>query len=375
MEWGHAAADDSGPRFGGADLAGPDDLAALFEGAELEVEDDEELDAFGPLRILHGWVGPSGPGAALAFPLRTDLDPEIGGIELRLRDDSRYVRGALPSFRDRHGDLTVSMGLPELVRGEERLVYTLLPYAALPRRVGDELALQAWLVEDGEPVEEAIWPLVLPDPGVRRLDNALAAVIHAAVSAEAASGVRAGPAALMGAGRVDRLEAEVARLFRLDKDGRAVAAELARSVLPEADRMVAARLRARVAPEGMPRVFGLLEFLARGAGTAAPAEEAWIAALAARLGMKGGAGPRQKRAGSSRGPSRAGPSPATAAHLQTLDLTASATWDDVRAAYRRAAHLHHPDRATPEAQAAANERMKTINAAYAALKRGMGRGR
>ncbi|MES2641543.1 MAG: DnaJ domain-containing protein [Myxococcota bacterium] len=373
MEWGQAVADDVGPRFGGADLAGPDDLAALFEGAELAVEDDDEIDAFGPLRVLHGWVGPSGPGAALAFPLRTDLDPEIGGIELRPRDDGRYVRSALPGLRDRHGDLTVSIGLPEHVRGEERLVYALLPYAALPRRLGDELSLQAWLVEDGEPIEEAIWPLVLPDPGVRRLDNALAAVIAAAVSAEAASGARAGPSALMSAGRVDRLDDEVARLFRLDKDGRAVAAELARAVGAEADRMVAARLRARVAPEGLPRVFALLYGLASGAGTAAPAEEAWIAALAARLGMKGGDGPRQKRGGSR--PSRAGPSPATAAHLQTLDLTATATWDEVRAAYRRAAQVHHPDRATPHEQAAANERMKTINAAYAALKRGMGRGR
>ncbi|MDP2306110.1 MAG: J domain-containing protein [Pseudomonadota bacterium] len=372
MEWSQAAFDDAGSRWGGADLAGPMDLAGLFEGAELEVEADDEIDAFGPLRVLHGWVGPAGPGAALAFPLRTDLDPEIGGIELRLRDDGRYVRGALPAFRDRHGDLTVSIELPAHVPGEERLVYTLLPYAALPRRVGDELALQAWLVEDGEPIEEAIWPLVLPDPGVRRLDNALAAVIQAATSAEAAGGVRAGPGALMGAGRANRLDAEVARLFGLDKDGRTVAAELARGAVPEGDRMIAARLRARIAPEGLPRVFGLLSGLASGAGVAAPAEEAWIAALAARLGVKeSGAkgGPRQKR------PSRAGPSPTTAAHLQALDLSASATWEDVRTAYRRAAHLHHPDRATPEEQAAAHERMKGINAAYTALKRGMGRGR
>lgn len=374
MEWGQAAADEAGPRFGGADLSGPDDLAGLFEGADLEVDGDD-LEAFGPLRILHGWVGPSGPCAALAFPLSTDLDPEIGGIELRLRDDGRYVRSALPNFRDRHGDYTVSVGLPPHVRGEERFVYALLPYAALPRRVSDELALQAWLVEDGEPIEEAIWPLVLPDPGVRRLDNALAAVIQAAVSAEAAGARRADAGALMGAGRSTRLEAELARLFRLDSDGRAVAADLARGAAAEGDRMIAARLRARIAPEALPRVFGLLDQLANEVGVAAPAEEAWLAALAARLNVKGHPGNeeggRQKR----RGASRAGPSPATATHLRTLDLCAGATWEDVRAAYRRAAHVHHPDRAAPPEQAAAHERMKSINAAYTALKRGMGRGR
>ncbi len=372
MEWGRVDAQDVGPRFGGPDLAGPGDLAGLFEGADFDLDDEEdELAAFGALRVLHGWVGPSGPGAALAFPLRTELDPEIGGIELRLRDDGRYVRGAVPAFRDRHGDLTVSVGLPPQVRGEERFVYAMLPYAALPRRTGEELALQAWLVEDGEPIEEAIWGLELPDPGVRRLDNALAAVVFACVSAEAAAGARASGTALMGAGRAELRDAEVARLFGLDAVGRAVASELARGGVPEAERMVAARLRARVAAEGLPSVFGLLESLARSAGAAAAAEEAWIAALAARLGVKGGAqGPRQKR----RTTNRAGPSPTTAAHLRTLDLVAGATWDDVRAAYRRAAQLHHPDRATAEEQAAANERMKAINAAYAALQRGM-RGR
>ncbi|MDP2314943.1 MAG: J domain-containing protein [Pseudomonadota bacterium] len=372
MEWGQVDAQDVGPRFGGAELSGPHDLAALFEGAELEeLEEDDDLAPFGPLRVLHGWVSPAGPAAALAFPLRTDLDPEIGGIELRLRDDGRYVRGAVPPLRDRHGDLTVSVGIPPLILGEERIVYATLPYAALPRRVGDELALQAWLVEDGEPIEEAIWPLVLPDPGARRLDNALAAVLLAAVSAEAAAGTRAGSAALMGSGRATRRDAEVARLFQLDGVGRAVAADLARDLAPEGERMIAARLRARVAAEGLPKVFELLDLLAHGTGAAAPGEAAWIAALAARLGVKGSSGPRQKR----KTASRAGPSPTTTGHLHTLGLVPGATWDDVRAAYRRAAQLHHPDRAPPDAQPAAHERMKAINAAYTALQRGMGRGR
>ena len=373
MDWGEVEADDVGARFGGADLGGPEILAALFAGADLDEPEDDDLLALGALRVLHGWVGPAGPGAALAFPLRTDLDPEIGGIELRLRDDSRYVRAAVPAFRDRHGDLTVSVALPPPVRGEERIVYAHLPYAALPRRVGDELALQAWLVEDGEPIDEAIWSFVLPDAGVRRLDNALAAVVLAAVSAEAASFVRATGTALASGNRGAQREVDVARLFGLDGSGRGVAADLFRTATPEADRMIAARLRARVAGEGLPRVFGLLEALAHAHG-GSQAELAWIAALRARLGVKEGPnreGPNRERTRAH----RAGPSPTTARHLHTLELTPGATWEEVRAAYRRAAQLHHPDRAPAEGQAAATERMKAINAAYSALERGMGRGR
>ncbi len=366
MDWGRVEAQDVGARFGGRDLRGPEDLAALFEGADLEEEDDGD-EVFGVLQLLHGWVGPAGPGAALRFTLRTDVDPDIAGLELRLRDEGRYVRTPLAPYRDRHGDLTLTLPLPP--EGDDgRLVHVFLPYAALPRRLGEELALEAWLVEDGDPVEEALWGIELPDLGVRRLDNALAAVALAAVSAEAAGVARARGPALVEAGRARRIEAALAAHFELDPVGRAVAAALVESAEPEGDRMAAARLRARVASEGMPRVLAMLEGLAGPVPT--PGEVAWIAALAARLGTTS----ERARARGPRG-RRAGPSPATEGHLRTLDLGPGATWDEVRAAYRKAAAQHHPDRATPAGQAAATERMKAINAAYAALRKGMGRGR
>lgn len=366
MEWGRVEAQDAGARFGGRDLRDTDDLSALFDGADFEEEDDD-VEVFGVLQVLHGWVGPSGPGAALRFRLHTDLDPGIAGLELRLRDDARYVRSPLRPFQDRHGDLTVALPLPS--EGDDgRLVHAHLPYAALPRRLGEDLALEAWLVEDGEPVEEALWGLELPDPGVRRLDNPLAAVAMAAVSAEAAGFARARGPALVEAGRARRIESALAALFRLDAVGRGVLAALVEESEAEGDRMAAARLRARVAPEGVARVLATLEALA--GPTPAPGEAAWIAALAARLGTTS----ERARAKGPRG-RRAGPSPATEGHLRTLDLGPGATWDEVRAAYRKAATQHHPDRAGEAGQAAANERMKAINAAYAALRRGMGRGR
>ena len=364
MEWGRVEAHDVGARFGGRDLSGPGDLAGLFAGADFE-SDDEPEDVFGDLQLLHGWVGAGGPGVAIRFRLQTDLDPDLAGLELRLRDDARYVRSPLRPFQDRHGDLTLALPLPS--EGDDgRVVYAHLPYAALPRRLGEELALEAWLVEDGEPVEEALWGLELPAPGVRRLDNALAAVVTAAVSAHGAGLARARGPGLVEAGRLRRIETALGAAFRLDGVGRSALAALLESIEPEADRMAAARLRARVAPDGLPRVLLLLEELA---GTAAPqGEAAWIAALAARLGT-------QSERARPRGPrgKAAGVSPATAAHLRTLDLAPGATWEDVRAAYRQAASRHHPDRAGPADVAAATEKMKAINAAYAALQKTMAR--
>jgi hypothetical protein len=364
MEWGTVEAEDVGPRSGGRDLGGPGDLAGLFAGSDLD--DEDEGSAFGVLQARFGWVGSSGPGVALRLRIHAHPTPDTTGVELRLRDDARYVRSPLRPFQDRHGDLTLALPVPP--EGEDgRILYAHLPYAALPRRVGDALALEAWLVEDTEPVEETLFAVELPAPDVRRIDNALAAVAFAMVSAEGAGHARAHGPALV-ADRIGRMEASLARLFRLDAIGRGVAAALLADAEAEADRMAAARLRAHIAPDGIPAILAALEQLA--GAPPAQAELAWIAALAARLGTTtDGARP-----GATRG-RRGGPSPAAVAHLATLGLGPCATWDEVRAAWRRAAATDHPDRAPADAQAAAHERMKALNAAYAALRRSMGRGR
>jgi DnaJ-class molecular chaperone len=54
---------------------------------------------------------------------------------------------------------------------------------------------------------------------------------------------------------------------------------------------------------------------------------------------------------------------------RVLGVEANATADEVRAAYRALAKKHHPDVAPPAERAAAEERMRRIQAAYDALKR------
>jgi hypothetical protein len=382
-----------GPRFGAAELRGVADLAGLFAGDEPEPrdEDDEEEDdddefvAFGALTALHGWMGAAGPGVALAIPVRTEIDPGIAGIELRVREDGSYLRSALPSLRDRHGDLTIALPLPPLgdplldPRADDvRLLRAFLPYAALPRRVRAGLVLEAWLVEDGDPVEDRLWRLAVPPLADRLAENALGAVAVAAISAAAVGGKGGAAHALADAARSGRIEAALGDLFTLDPTGRAVAAELLRAAEPEAVGAVAARLRAWVAPEALGRVLGVLHDLGPGGGVLPPLEAAFLAALAGRLGVAGGpkahassGGGRSRRPASGRGAS-----PAMQAHLRVLDLAAGASWEEVRTAYRRAATVHHPDRAqalSPAEQAVAHERMKRINAAYAALRRVLAR--
>lgn len=334
MDLGDALLHDVGPRFG---AVGPTDLAALFP----PLAEDDEPGAFGPLEGVLGWVGPSGPGLALRLPVRGRLDPAVHAVELRLRDRGRWVRSRLRAFADRHGDLT-------LAGPAAPVIHAFLPWAALPPRFREGV-VEAWLVEDGEPVEEGAWRIALPGHEARRLDNALTAVVLALTSVAAAPGTlgrAADPAGFAPSGAI--LDAVVG-LFGLDAAGRAWAEEIVADALPEADRSIARRLTALVAPQALPPVLGLLRGFARG-----PRAAAYVARLTERIGVAPAPPPRV--------------SPATAAHLRTLGLGPGATPAEIRAAFHRAAAAHHPDRVPEAERAEATERMKRVNAAWAALR-------
>lgn len=375
MRFGRVAAQNVGPLFGRhGDLPLDEALAAAF-AEELEPdrdaeddEDDEEEDldaAFGPLRVLHGWVGPSGPGAALQVEVRTDLPIDVSGVEVRLREDGRYVRSALRELSDKDRDLTLRL---ELEPGGEQdlwLVTGFLPYAALPPRAGHGLVLEAWLTDDGEPVEEQLFRFVLPSAADRWVANALGAVTLAAVAAGAnagrpvAGGART-PGIELARGR--RIVEAVGGYFHLDGAGLAVVERLAGVTgLGSADD-AAKRLRDFVSPRAFGSVMALLHGLAGAGGPVTPGEARFLDALQARLGVHAEA-PRARAA-------RAG---GLEIHYDALGVAPGADWDAVRAAYRDVARRHHPDLARPGAgeQAAAHERMKGINAAYAALRRAL----
>lgn len=357
MQWGRVVAGVASPWTGG-----PEDPVAWFDDwdeDEAGDEEEEEVDLpFGALRLRHGCIGASGPGVGLQIPIDALLHSTSGlAVEVRLRDDGRYVRSALGELADKDRDLTLRL---DLHPGDQRgayLVSGFLPYAALPGRIGSRLALEAWLTEDGEPVEEQLWRLSLPPATERLVANALGAVTLAAVAASEnacrpLTGGSGGPGLLPA--RHARLVAEVTALFELDAAGSAVVEALARARGLGSVDDAAKRLRAWVAPEALPRVVALLDVLA---GTPTPGEARFLAALKERLGVRGD----PKR--------RTRPRPELARFYDTLGLTPGADWDAIRAAYRTVARVHHPDRVGETAQAEATERMKGINAAYAALRK------
>lgn len=364
MAWGSVRARRVGPVWGHPSEASVEEaLARVFEADPDEDEDEEEDDPavpFGVLRVRHGWVGPSGPGAALRVPVRTDLPRAAAAVEIRLRADGRYVRSALARLGDRDRDLTLRPTLePSPLRDELYVVTAFLPYAAIPPGVG-ETVLEAFLTEDEDPVEDALWPFPLPSLAERRVENALGAVV---VAAHSAFGTVMLPRRatkkreIAALARAARTEEAIAQLFRFDGTGRAVLAARMRDDLAAPVASVAERLAAFVSPRALERVLAVLLSLS----SREEAEIAFLDALAAFFGPGRRAHARM-------------PAPAAgdlAAHYATLGFPPGASLDAVRAAYRRFARLYHPDRAQvapPEAQALAHERMTRINRAHAALR-------
>jgi DnaJ-domain-containing protein 1 len=303
--------------------------------ADIPIEDEDER-AFGSLDVLTGWVGHAGPGFAVRATLRVPFDPALHCVELRLRTRGRYVRAASREYGDKAGDLTITMACAPVI-------HAFVPYAAVPARL-HELTVELWLVEVGDPIEERLYSLVLPDHETRRLENALTAVVLALVSISAA--------------RVDegviasgQLEDALATTFGLDDIGRAWARELVIDAEEESERMTVTRLRAHVSPEAMPRVLGLLRSFAR-----TPRSITFHARIAEALGARTGRKPRATAA--------------NAAHYATLGLEPGATREALRVAFHKLAARHHPDRVAEADRDAATEQMKQINAAYAVLRRG-----
>lgn len=321
--------EEVGPRFGERPAH---DLPGLFGEGD---EDDEESGAFGPLAVIGGWMGPAGPGMALRTTLRCRFDPRVHAVEVRLRAGGRYVRSRVAGMRDRHGDLVVHhVAAP--------VVTAFVPWAALSPRA-QELVVEAWLVEDGEPVEEGVWALPLPDWEERRLENALTAVALALVSLAPARG-----AGLASSGAfVDTLTG----LFLLDAVGVAWAREIVADAEPESERMIATRLGALVHPTMLPRVLAALAPFAVG-----PRAAKFLVGVTEQLGARRAPPPRLPR-------------PAKADPLAVLGLSPGATQAEIKAAFHRAAATHHPDRVPEADRAAATEAMKRINAAYDALRR------
>lgn len=303
-----------------------DALARVFEAVELpdEAEDAEE-DALGDACVVEGWIGEAGPGWALRVVVRARaagvrLDEGVG-VSIRLRAEGRYVRSELRAYADKDRDVWLG---PEVVHGEEDdLVLTFLPFAALPARLPDEIALEVQLTQDDDPIDERLYRLPVPDARARWTLGPFGAV------GLAARAVGAEPVA------------EVARWLGLDAAGRAALERQWAKVPAVAIEDIAADLRRFVHADALVAVLDAL-------GRWGDADRVRI--LAARLGPLGLRGPMD---------------PALAKAYRALGVAPSADLRAVRDAYRRLARAHHPDRAADPA--AATARMTQINEAYAAI--------
>lgn len=325
----------------GASWGAPD--PDVFAGV-VEPDEVDEVGRFGPLTAVFGALGESGPGIALRF----EVDAAPGQqLELRLRHDGRYVPAGHRRWADRHRDLTLTEPLP----GFRARKFVFLPYAALPERCPRRLVVEVWLVEDGEPVAEALWPLQIPGPSSRMLDHALAAVVFAAVSAAFGGGPRPEGEGVA-TSRVEPIVAALSQRFGLDEIGRAWLRVLVDRAEPAELADVVLSVRRFVDPEAWSGILGLLRRLAPPRSPDDP-EHRWLDRLEAKLGA---AAPTVV-------------SDSLSVHYRTLGLEPGVAWTAVREAYRRLAHELHPDRS-----GGGPEPMVKLNAAYAALRAGLSGG-
>jgi hypothetical protein len=324
VHWGRVEAREIGPEWWDGGEA--DELRRrLFpEDDEPDVDEEGDPTPFGALRLVYGWVEEQGPGVALYTTVRAQCPPDAAGVEIHLRSNGRYLRASHKRFGDRHRDLTLT---PEPVVGDRVTICTFLPYLAIPDDSPRELAIEIQALEDGDPIEEQLWHLLLPSVVERYSAGPLGAL---------ADGARF-------LGGVDLLD-PLCRWFSLDDLGRK-AAERCLSV-PFADDAdeVASKVRSTVAPDMMPRVLGWFDRISR--------DPRRLAALWERLSSE-----------------RTPIDPDVAVDLCELGLPPGTSWDRVREAWLRLVKENHPDRANAANRDAATERMARINAAYDRISR------
>lgn len=221
-----------------------------------------------------------------------------------------------------------------------------LPYVALPERCPRGVVVEGWLVEAGDPVAEALWPLQLPGASARLLHNALAAVTFLAVSAPSMGEGRPSAEGLLPS-RNAQIICRVGALFGLDAEGLLWLGQLVDRAEPATLDDLVGSLKREVDPVAWPKVLAVVRALAPPREHGAAAEHRWLDRLEARLGATTGAG----------APESLWP------HYRSLGLEPGVSWAAVREAYRRRAWELHPDRS-----GAGPEAMVRVNAAYAALR-------
>jgi DnaJ like chaperone protein len=251
-----------------------------------------------------------------------------------------------------------------------------LPYAALPEDADGPVRLELWsLTPRGERLAHAQYDVTLPEHATWFTENLLGGLVSAAVQMV----LRHAP---LERSEVSRIREVMKQAFELDDLGDYALRSTLKAAhgAPRDMRLLAAMLAQHLDADAHPMIIGFLYDIASVDGKIDPREEQFIEELCRALGIAPAVrdNARRRATGQSadEGP-RAAPPPSASldVHYQTLELGPGASWDEVRAAYRRLAREYHPDKVQNLAKGFrdyATQRMTQINAAYQALRAGLG---
>jgi DnaJ like chaperone protein len=336
--------------------------AVLHSGSAYPIP---EFDRWNPPTGEVHWLDATANGLSTSGPslmLATDFTaPRAAGREqivvVRIRSDGRYLPTANPDWQDPEGHLAVTA---TVVVGEDGGVEQLpvaIPYGVFPEGSGGLVDVEVAVHEPvGTLVALGTFEVELP-ADVDRVPDLLTVTAHTLVAlVKAADGV------------FSHEEMKVVRTllidnFTLDPLGEAALRRILKTATDVAhDPELLVEVLAPVLPEeAHERVVTMLYATARADGEVHEAEQAFIDDLLARLGVHD-----HERYGP------AGLRPC----FEELELAPGATFDEVRAAWKRLVRDYHPDRVQHLAkgfQDYATRRVAAINDAYTTLKEALER--
>jgi DnaJ-domain-containing protein 1 len=300
-------------------------------------------------------LAPGGPGLVIKVAASFHAAVQGAVVLFRFEGGDGYIRARHASYADPDGDLT----LPGAVRQQSNgaiFALTFLPYAALPPRTRRDVTCEAVVFDgSGNRAGHATWNLRLPAKSERQ-QNALSALARAGVALAYASGG-------LSREEVRIMRERLAGWFELDEVGLESLRESLNAAKDDPPSLEDAAAPFRGAePDVCEGVFAFLVEVATIDGVFEESERAFLVAFGRMLPID------EDRILDALGDTERGQLDQC---CQALELEPGAEWTEVKKAYRRLAGEYHPDKVATlpkDFQQYATDKMKAINAAYAALR-------
>lgn len=266
-----------------------------------------------------------------------------------------HLKSGLPEYADTDGDLACESPFQPGTGGVEGLLF--FPEAALPPGLQGQVFVRVLLRRPQEVLAASRAPIELLPSERREIENSLSALVNAAVSVACSAGPLESP-------EVKHIRDHMVNLFELNDTGQ----EKLRQILKRAHAQplghepLVALLTPRLSSEDHQGFVSFLYQVARADGSVHPSEEAFIVELCRRLKIAESV-QREARQEVVVGISR---------FFAILELPPTASWEEVRSAYRRLARDYHPDRVQnlPKGfQEFATQKMRELNEALEAIEK------